>query len=232
MRIDYDKYPAAAYYTKQYAATDNSITIAEWSGGIKYITQTLVKYIADRVINISTDFAIDENVERDYRKLLIIGEYFVSVVVYGGDAFVINKETKACNSGALIHIWHYDKCIVDDTSINLNEETLELLTLVQKVCFFLLYADVETKIVNRNNVSGVKCKDEKVFSDINYPVEIIDSTYFTTIIRTEGFGVKGHFRLQACGEGMKQRKLIWVNDFIKHGYAREAGKLKEAKLLG
>jgi hypothetical protein len=41
-------------------------------------------------------------------------------------------------------------------------------------------------------------------------------------INVSGFKVRGHFRLQPIGEGRKGRKLIWIEDFEKHGYNRKA----------
>lgn len=59
---------------------------------------------------------------------------------------------------------------------------------------FMKYCEVETKIV----VPGRKVEHagNKYINDTEQPIEIVDSTWFTTIIRSEGFGVKGHFRLQ------------------------------------
>lgn len=90
------------------------------------------------------------------------------------------------------------------------------------MCFktFLRYCDIETKIVN------AKRKDrhlgEKYVNETDSNVEILDSTYFTTISRTEGFGVNGHFRLQPHGPNNSKRKLIWISDFEKSGYTRQA----------
>lgn len=41
-------------------------------------------------------------------------------------------------------------------------------------------------------------------------------------ISVDGFKVRGHFRLQACGEEWKKRKLIWIEEFEKQGYNRKA----------
>lgn len=85
---------------------------------------------------------------------------------------------------------------------------------------FLKYAEVETKVI-----PGYK-KDHhigtKYVNETKRKVEILDSTYFTTISRTEGFGVRGHFRFQPYGPGMSQKKLIWISEFEKHGYTRTA----------
>lgn len=85
---------------------------------------------------------------------------------------------------------------------------------------FLKYAEVETKIVNaekKEHHVGVKYVNETKKN-----IEILDSTYFTTISRTEGFGVSGHFRFQPCGPGMKCRRFIWISDYEKKGYTKRA----------
>jgi hypothetical protein len=85
---------------------------------------------------------------------------------------------------------------------------------------FLKYCTLETKVVN----AGRKGHHvgEKYINDTEYPIEILDSTWFTTIIRSEGFGVEGHFRMQPYGPGLTLRKLIWIAPFEKEGYTRTA----------
>ena len=41
-------------------------------------------------------------------------------------------------------------------------------------------------------------------------------------INVDGFKVRGHFRLQPCGEKREKRKLIWIEEFEKQGYNRKA----------
>lgn len=64
----------------------------------------------------------------------------------------------------------------------------------------------------------------KYFNETKSPIEILDSSWFTTIIRTEGFGVTGHFRLQPYGPGRTMKKWVYINDYEKHGYVRRAKK--------
>lgn len=47
-----------------------------------------------------------------------------------------------------------------------------------------------------------------------------DSKWYTEISNDESFQVSGHFRLQPYGDGT--RRLIWINEFTKHGYHRKA----------
>jgi hypothetical protein len=50
----------------------------------------------------------------------------------------------------------------------------------------------------------------------------MDSTWFTQLVISNAFNVRGHFRLQPCGPELKERKLIWIQDFQKSGYTRKA----------
>lgn len=91
--------------------------------------------------------------------------------------------------------------------------------LVTLLCF-IKYCPLETKIVNggrREHHAG-----EKYVNETSRAVEIMDSTWFTTIIRSEGFNVGGHFRMQPYGSGMKQRRLQWIEPFTKEGYTKKA----------
>ncbi|MBG8555005.1 hypothetical protein [Hymenobacter guriensis] len=53
-----------------------------------------------------------------------------------------------------------------------------------------------------------------------YPITIVDSTWNKYIVRTEGFSVSGHFRLQRYGTGNAKLKLVWIKPYQKHGYVR------------
>jgi hypothetical protein len=85
---------------------------------------------------------------------------------------------------------------------------------------FMQYVEIETKVINpqkKDKHIGVKYLNET-----NHKIEILDSTYFTTISRTEGFGVSGHFRFQPFGTNRSDRKLIWISPFEKTGYTKVA----------
>lgn len=83
---------------------------------------------------------------------------------------------------------------------------------------FIKYAPIEIKEVGASKrFKDVHCK---YANDTRSNIQILDSTWFTTLVKSEGFKVRGHFRLQPCGKGMKDRKLIWINDFEKEGYTR------------
>lgn len=85
---------------------------------------------------------------------------------------------------------------------------------------FIKYCPMETKFVaggRKEHHAG-----QKYVNETGYPIEILDSTWFTTIIRSEGFNVGGHFRMQPYGSGMTERRLQWIEPFEKTGYTRKA----------
>jgi hypothetical protein len=91
---------------------------------------------------------------------------------------------------------------------------------LMQILSFVELGDIEIVELLGGRNNGKSKKEGKITNENNATVYVIDSRWNTITIRTEGFGVRGHFRLQACGVGMADRKLIWINAFEKHGYVR------------
>lgn len=89
-----------------------------------------------------------------------------------------------------------------------------------KILTFLKYCPLETRLVKAGRKDGKGAN--KVLNETGADIEYIDSNWFTTIIRSEGFGVTGHFRLQPCGPNLADRKLIYIAPYEKQGYTRKA----------
>ena len=96
-------------------------------------------------------------------------------------------------------------------------------------CTFLKYADVEVINVYGNQRKQLPDKSDIIENKSGVRVQYIDSRWIREIIRLEGFKVRGHFRLQPIKdeEGEWTRKLIYINEFEKHGYHRRALKMLE-----
>lgn len=92
---------------------------------------------------------------------------------------------------------------------------------ILKTLFFLEYGRTETTVVN-NKSKKAKVDGEKYRNDTGETVEIVGAPYYTNIIRTDGFKVKGHWRFQPYGAGRTRKELIWIDEFEKHGYTRTA----------
>lgn len=91
------------------------------------------------------------------------------------------------------------------------------------LCFFYL-TDNSEEIIQAGKVHGTR-KTGKISNDFNFPITLVNSKWNTTTIRTESFGVRGHFRLQPCGTGRSNYEIIFIEPFTKNGYKRSAGKL-------
>jgi len=96
----------------------------------------------------------------------------------------------------------------------------ELFTTIMQVLTFVELGDIEVKLLEAGRNNGKDKNKGKVTNTSNNTVFVVDSSWNQIIIRTDGFAVRGHFRLQPCGIGMKDRHLIWIDAFEKHGYKR------------
>jgi hypothetical protein len=93
-----------------------------------------------------------------------------------------------------------------------------------QMLIFLELSDLEVYILSPNMKTGTR-KTEKFINKSPSNVKIVDSKWNTISIRSEGFKVNGHWRLQACGLNREQRRLIWIDTFEKNGYVRNKSKL-------
>jgi hypothetical protein len=101
---------------------------------------------------------------------------------------------------------------------------------VQVVVTFLLFkefAELEIKTIKKGKNSKTKLNNTDYETAVDIPINIIDSTWFTTLIKTDSFKVRGHFRLQPYGTGNRDKRLIWIEEFEKHGIVRQAKMLKK-----
>lgn len=93
------------------------------------------------------------------------------------------------------------------------------------------WAKVEIKEVSTLVKKEVK-KNKKsiIIAENGLSYFTFDSKWYTEICNNNDFNVSGHFRLQPYGDG--SRRLIYINEFVKHGYHRKAliDKVKEGEL--
>jgi hypothetical protein len=93
-------------------------------------------------------------------------------------------------------------------------------SIVMQILTFVELGDIEIIELRAGKNNGGDKKTDKVTNTSKNTVYVVDSTWNQIIIRTEGFAVRGHFRLQTCGVNHADRKMIWVGAFEKHGYKR------------
>lgn len=94
-----------------------------------------------------------------------------------------------------------------------------------KLMIFKKYASVDLVFIEKGKKKKTNLVDKgKIINDTNLDIIYLDSTWFREIVRTEGFKVRGHFRLQPYKDenGQWTRRIIYINEFEKHGYHRKA----------
>lgn len=69
--------------------------------------------------------------------------------------------------------------------------------------------------------------DYKVKNESGVSVILVDTSWNKTYIRTEGFEVQPHIRIQPYGQNRSLYKPIWIEGFSKKGYIRKASKLRD-----
>lgn len=95
-----------------------------------------------------------------------------------------------------------------------------------RIYFFKKYANVETKELPPFTMA--KIMGCKYLNETRLPITYLDSKWFTTLIKSDGFKVRGHFRFQPKKkDGEWTKELIWIEDFMKTGYTAPARMLNE-----
>lgn len=86
---------------------------------------------------------------------------------------------------------------------------------------FKRYASVETKFLPPS--TKIKDSSGKYLNETKSDITFLDSKWFTTLVKSDGFLVSGHFRLQPKKvDGVWTRELIWIDEFQKSGYTSKA----------
>lgn len=105
------------------------------------------------------------------------------------------------------------------------EKFLKLLLFVELSKPEVVYVKNNEKI--KSPEEGKADNDEhkiKNESGVGVNAVFVNKSWQKIIINDSGFMVRGHYRMQACGEGWKSSKLIWVEGFQKKGYTRGLSK--------
>lgn len=128
---------------------------------------------------------------------------------------------------------YYDRVFVSaglnlfhDIDFGSDDEKARAMSLGMLILAIKKLGEIETIHVS----SGVRRiipnnDDSVVVNKMPFQINVIDSSWLRTIVRTEGFSVRGHFRLQPYGVGRCERRLIYIKPFQKHGYVRTARKI-------
>lgn len=103
-----------------------------------------------------------------------------------------------------------------------TEYSVLLMFVCNMFSLFEKYAQIETKTIAQGKkltTSKARIKNESIA-----PFKYRTSRYYTSCIRNDNFKVRGHMRFQPCKDenGDWTHKLIYIKEFLKHGYHRSA----------
>ena len=215
-------------FTHEVIIASKPFTDAAVKNADKILTATVLESIAETSLS---GTLICDNLQFCYRynSLRDGDDDWESLVLdkYGQVVFIKNKDGHFISS-----------LMSKNETMTLDElDTWEHYFEVMPVLMFLFrrYADieiVESKPFKKVNLpEDEDSKDKTLLVDFELPIKYMDCSWFRTIVRKEGFMVRGHFRMQPYKNEKREwdYKLIYIEPFQKHGYTRTAKKVVEAR---
>lgn len=106
----------------------------------------------------------------------------------------------------------------------LKDSQYPLLTKFVRLLLYICLSEITVEFLPPNSKTSGTKKEGKIVNNSKSDVIVVGSKWNTISIRTEGFDVNGHFRLQPCGKNRQDVKMIWIDAFKKHGYIKKSNK--------
>lgn len=132
----------------------------------------------------------------------------------------------------LTNYYIFTDCVVEIELVNDNKQywveslVMNEVRIMIEYFIFCKYAQIEERVLSPKE--KFRDKNCKYFNDSKSNITILNSAWFTNLVKSDAFKVRGHFRLQPKKkDGEWTKELIWINDFQKEGYTAPARKLKE-----
>ena len=138
---------------------------------------------------------------------------------YASSGNIIHFST---DGNSILHVLNVDKAysalngLIEPNS----QEISGLIDMVIVIHLFKKFAEVQVSDTKSRPAKAPEYRPEVKTS--LQGVTFLDASWYTTAIHEGDFTVRGHFRLQPCGPEKKDRRLIFINEFQKHGYVRKA----------
>lgn len=163
-------------------------------------------FVVYSIKNGSLTLWVFHDMPNDYNRKMAIPSLYI--VASPKDKFKADKHEVDCMVMYLI-----DNCMEDNIR-DYVDMVIDYLCLRQ-------WAEVEIAETKTKIKQEIKEKKKtKVVNIDGITYFVFDSKWFTEICNNNDFLVSGHFRLQPYADGSK--RLIWINEFVKHGYHRKA----------
>ena len=173
---------------------------------VEFVSSTFVKAVENNLDKLLNCFK-----EESYYQIfgecsgnMLIESYLVSYSILE-DGSQINIIERTNDAGDVV-----DYFMPKNTLLTFSEDAYEntnafqrILTLFLGVLSYKKYGETDTVYIAAGVKRQIPDEDGILMNRAPFPISHLDSSWFRTIIRTEGFKVRGHFRLQPCGVGRK-----------------------------
>jgi len=201
---------------------------AEGIDNIDYLFTEPALEIVTRIQVKKMNLSLLANISRDMATLIVDKETFYRYHTHQGSIYVIFVGDQKQNNNKDIYRSLYwfridtveGKLYSDGNYPQIEERFLQAM-------IYLEFSDQITEILEPTKSNGKSRKEGKVINSTPHPFTVVNSKWNTTTIRNTGFKVSGHWRLQPHGQGMKQVKLIFIEEYKKDGLTRKM--IKEDK---
>ena len=157
---------------------------------------------------------------------MLFSDYIVQYAIMGESLFLMTDKRSGSPNTKLFYFYGQ---LNDIPKIDEMEELVQIGFVAIAILILKKYGEVETVMCGGNVRRKLPNSEDTIVNKAPFPITVLDSSWLRTIVRKEGFLVRGHFRLQPYGEKRLERKLIYIKPFQKHGYVRRAKKLVAAE---
>lgn len=188
----------------------------------------LLKMLPDRKYNIQEEkhlfFVTIWNKENNIVKHTFFGMLFEEVVIYDIEIDMVTKSIKC----GYRHNSKNDKLFDNKLRLvgykDFHEYMKEHFLHSLKNSIFIELSSDKVKLVDikPKEKHGDFLKGTEIKNQTDITITKVDSLWNVTTIGVGEFKVRGHFRLQPCGVGFSERKLIYIDEFIKTHYIRRS----------
>lgn len=198
----------------------------------RYITKTVLEKLDFLKVNRKEnvfDWTVFKNIPNEKFTYIFPENSVMRVVVIDDVIQIINCDFEFEKGSKLMGVanWTiiYMNRVTGDicSHIEDDERGSRLEAFAYKLMCFVHLSDIEEIEILSGRKWGTR-KQGKIINTLPFDLLRIDSTWNISSIRTDGFGVKGHFAIRWSGKGRLIPKVVWIEPFQKKGYKRIAKK--------
>lgn len=215
---------------------------------IYYLSPAFIAAVVHAIPQMNTllvDYETMSDIHEDCVMILPAADSYGTILEFSTDDEGHHRMTRSMN-GVITEFYMYDiakgengravfdmTCYLNMDDGDMGETSIRNLSGWYIFQLFKKYANVETYLIEAGqkefmkvDFSPIDCKtpEHKAKNEAGINVIVLDSLWYTTICREEGFMVSGHFRLQPYKDSMGHwtKKIIYIAAYEKHGYHRQA----------